>query len=372
MAVSPLIAPERFLNLDGICHLSTGGEAPVLTTHGEAVARFFRDKAGGMPGRLRMAETVDRARERIGRLLGLPGEDVAFLAHASEGLALAARQLDLRPGDNVVMARSEFPSLLLAFQALAERGAELRLVGGVVPTIADYAKAVDQRTRAIAVSHVSYLSGARADLGALRAVVDSAGARLIVDVSHALGAVPVDGRLCDVAVGCTYKWLMAVHGCGLFVLNRGRWPDLQPAALGWHAIEEESDWPSRDHYRVKQSMERFEIGNVAYLPLYLLDNALGELLALGTDRILHHVEALASDLRAGLVAQGRDVLTPEAPAARAGNLSFSHPDSAAVEAALRKLNILVWAGDGRVRISVHVHNGSSDVAQCLERLAALA
>ena len=62
-----------------------------------------------------------------------------------------------------------------------------------VVTPEEIAAAVDRRTRAIAVSHVGYLTGARHDLGRLRVLADRVGARLVVDASHALGVVPVDG-----------------------------------------------------------------------------------------------------------------------------------------------------------------------------------
>ena len=185
-----------------------------------------------MPGRERFFTTADRAKAALARRLGGRPEDIAFLGSASEGLHVASEGIDWRPGDNVVVGQSEFPSVLLAWQRLRPRGVEVRAVGrAAVVTHAEIADAVDRRTRAIAASHVSYLTGARHDLGRLRALADRVGARLVVDASHALGVVPVDGTLCDVVVACCYKWLLAVHGVGVFYVNGRRWPDLA-AALG--------------------------------------------------------------------------------------------------------------------------------------------
>lgn len=61
--------------------------------------------------------------------------------------------------------------------------------------------------------------------------------------------------------------------------------------------------------------------------------------------------------------------TPETPAARAGNIVFLAEDPRAVEAALRDQGVLCWAGDGRVRLSVHLYNDGSDVQRALDGLA---
>jgi selenocysteine lyase/cysteine desulfurase len=286
---------------------------------------------------------------------------------------VASEGIDWRPGDNVVVGQSEFPSVLLAWQRLRPRGVEVRAVGRTaVVSHDDIADAVDRRTRVIAASHVSYLTGARHDLGRLRALADRVGARLVVDASHALGVVPVDGTLCDVVVSCCYKWLLAVHGVGVFYVNGRRWPDLAPPWVGWHAEIRDEDWRRRTDYRLKADGERFEAGNPPFLPIYVLDSALRVLDDLDPRAVESHVLALGETLRAGLAKLGLPVLTPEAPEERAGNIVFASDRNLEVEQALREAGVLVWAGDGRVRLSVHAYNDDADVARALEALGSLA
>jgi selenocysteine lyase/cysteine desulfurase len=369
--IAPLLSPGRFVGLDGIAHLCAGSESPMLASHGEAVARFLANKSGGMAGRARLFEPVERARNAIGALLGLPAADVAFLLNASDGLAITADGLGLKAGDNVVMALGEYPSLPLAFLSAAERaGAELRYAGtGMVTETADYAASVDRSTRAIVVSHVSFLTGDRADLLALRALADSVGARLIVDASHSLGVAPVDGSLCDAVVSSCYKWLLAVQGCGIFAVNAARWPELMPAALGWHSVVPEDDWRAKARYRLQTSAQRFETGNPPFLALHVLDNALTTLAETSVEARIAHAVALSGRLRAGLVQLGLKVFTPEAPERRAGNVSFAADDAVAVAEALRAAGVLILAGGrGWNRISVHLYNGSDDVERCVAAL----
>jgi selenocysteine lyase/cysteine desulfurase len=370
--VPSLIPKTAFIGIEHIAHLAAGGETPVLRANLEAATQFLLDKGAGMPGRERFFTTSARAKVALaGRLGGRP-EEIAFLASASEGLHVASEGIDWRSGDNVVVGQSEFPSVLLAWQRLRPRGVEVRAVGrAAVVTHDEIAEAVDRRTRAIAVSHVSYLTGARHALDRLRAVADRVGARLVVDASHALGVVPVDGSLCDVVVACCYKWLLAVHGAGVFYVNEGRWPDLAPPWVGWHAEIRDEDWRSRTDYRLKADAERFEAGNPAFLPIYVLESALRVLDGLDPGVVEAHVLALGGTLRSGLVKLGLPVLTPEAPEERAGNIVFASDRCFDVERELRGAGVLVWAGDGRVRLSVHAYNDEVDVARALEALGSL-
>lgn len=367
-----LIPKSAFIGIDDVAHLATGGEAPVLHANLEAATRFLLDKGDGMPGRERFFATADRTRAALAARLGGRPEDVAFLGSASEGLHVASEGIDWRPGDNVVVGQSEFPSVLLAWQRLRPRGVEVRAVGReAVVTHDEIAAAADRRTRAIAVSHVGYLTGARHDLGRLRGLADRVGARLVVDASHALGVVPVDGTLCDVVVACCYKWLLAVHGVGVFYVNSRRWPGLAAPWVGWHSTHREDDWRRRTEYRMREDGSRFEAGNPPFLPVYLLDSALQTLDGLDPRAVEAHVLALGGTLRAGLVKLGLAVLTPEAPEERAGNIVFATDRWLDVERALREAGVLVWAGDGRVRLSVHAYNDEADVARALSVLGDL-
>jgi cysteine desulfurase / selenocysteine lyase len=367
-----LIPKTAFIGIDHVAHLATGGEAPVLRANLEAVTRFLLDKGVGMPGRERFFATADRARVALARRLGGRPDDVAFLSSASEGLHVASEGIDWRAGDNVVVGQSEYPSVLLAWQRLRPRGVEVRGVGrNAVVAPDEITAAVDRRTRVIAVSHVSYLTGARQDLRRLRALADRVGARLIVDASHALGVVSVDGALCDVVVACCYKWLLAVHGVGVFYVNTRRWPDLAAPWVGWHSTHHEDDWRRRTEYRLREDGSRFEAGNPPFLPVYVLESALRTLDDLDPRAVEAHVLALGGVLRGGLVKLGLPLLTPESPEERAGNIVFATDRSLDVERALREAGVLVWAGDGRVRLSVHAYNDEADVARALAALGDL-
>lgn len=363
----PPLDRTLFIGVADVAHLASGGESPALHSHLGAISRFVHDKSAGMPGRERMFATLARLKARLAGLLNVEAGEIGCLANASEGLFVAARAIDWRAGDNVVVALSEYPSVLHAWRAIP--GIEVRAVGRhPVAELDDIRAAVDARTRVIAASHVSYLTGARLDLGDLRAVADGAGARLVVDASHALGVVPVDGRCCDVVVSCAYKWMLGTHGVGVFFVNGRRWPDLRPPWIGWHSIEPEPDWRRRGSATIKPTIERFEIGNPSFISAYVLENGLATLMQAGIPRVERHALELGGELRGRLIAAGWPVLTPEAPERRAGNICIASDRAEELEARLRARGVLAWGGDGRLRLSVHGYNDNGDIDRAVAAL----
>ena len=123
---------------------------------------------------------------------------------------------------------------------------------------------------------------------------------------------------------------------------------------------------------MREDGSRFEAGNPPFLPVYVLESALRTLDRIDPRASEAYVLALGGALRAGLVKLGLTVLTPEAPEERAGNIVFATDRSMEVGRALQDAGVLVWAGDGRVRLSVHVFNDEADVARALAALGDLA
>lgn len=355
--------PSEFVGLDNVTHLCAGGEAPFLTSHLVAMERFAADKSGGMPGRDRMFENYQATKEHLAWLVNRPPSDIALLGSASEGVNLVARSLDWREGDNVVTSDVEFPSMLYPWTQLVDRGVDLRVVRTRerLLDLDDLRDAVDDRTRVVAVSQVSYLTGQRLSLPAVANIAWQRGARLLVDATHAMGAVPVDANYCDYLVCSCYKWLLAAHGAGIFVWNRSRVPELLPSSLGWHSVSHSGGHENPTEINLRADADRLEPGNPSFPSLYLLCNALERLAEVPGRDAERQVLELSGAVRHGLVERGVTVTTPEAAASRAGNICFETPHAEALVNQMSAKGILVWGSEGRVRVSTHVYNATSDV-----------
>lgn len=368
-----LIPKTEFIGLEDLVHLATGGESPILKSHQKAVDRFFADKGLGEESRERQEETFRRCKEKVAQLLSGTADDVTFLSSASEGINLVAHALDWRPGDNVVVGDVEFPSDVLPWTHLESAGVEVRIVRhrDWRLELDDIATAIDERTRVVAISYVSYFTGQRQDLPALSRLVRGSNALLLLDATHAAGVVPVDAHYADILVSSCYKWLLGVHGVGIFYWNQKRVPNLTPPFLGWNTGETIPNWDAPTDYTFRSGADRFLAGNPNFMGLYILENALDTLDQIGPDAIETHALLLSGKIHDGLRELGWQVMTPRQPAERAGNICFIAPDIDAVTTRLAENNVLIWGGYGgvtRVRVSAHLYNDEQDVERFLDVL----
>ncbi len=371
--IAALVAKDDFLHAPAVAHLCAGGETAILKSHQDVVARFFAQKSAGMAGREEgLMGTLERCRSRAAALLGVDAADIAFLDSATDGVNQLAAGLEWRAGDNVVVEDIEYPSDIYPWARLADRGVAVRIARqwGEEPTLERLAAAMDDRTRVLSISQVSFLTGRRYRLEDLRALCDRFGALLSVDATHAAGVVPVPARSADVLVSSCYKYLLGVHGAAIFYRNPARLADLQPQTIGWHSITGARSVAAPAEYQLAPDAARFEAGNPPLLALAILDNALAYLDAVGIERIERHVIALGGKLRRALVERGLTLLTPEDPARRGPNICFAWPEPNALVRALAERGVLVWGGDGRIRVSFHLYNDEADVERLLAALDA--
>lgn len=77
---------------------------------------------------------------------------------------------------------------------------------------------------------------------------------------------------------------------------------------------------------------------------------------------------LVQHLRQGVAGLGLDLLTPAEAEYASGIVSFAHPKAEEMGAALEREGVIVWAGDGRVRASVHLYNDSTDIERYIQTL----
>ncbi|WP_265447708.1 kynureninase [Flexivirga meconopsidis] len=154
---------------------------------------------------------------------------------------LARAALTARPGrDEIVLDTDNFPTDRYVLEGIAsECGMSLRWIDtdpreGVHAE--QVAEAAGERTALVVLSHVAYRSGWVADLPAIAAISHQAGALLLADLCHSVGALPVqlDAWGVDLAVGCTYKFLGGGPGAPAFgYVRRDLQDHVRQPIQGW-------------------------------------------------------------------------------------------------------------------------------------------
>jgi cysteine desulfurase/selenocysteine lyase len=107
--------------------------------------------------------------------------------------------------------------------------------------VEDVERAVDDKTAAVAVSHVEYVNGFRQDLRALAEIAHEHGALLVVDAIQSLGALPVDVRRDDVdfLTASCYKWMLGPAGAGYLYVRKEFIEKFEPPFIGWASVKPE-------------------------------------------------------------------------------------------------------------------------------------
>jgi selenocysteine lyase/cysteine desulfurase len=362
----PLPAPaEDFIGLVGRTHLASGGEPPLLASHRAAFEAFAADKADGFAGYHRHWAVVDEVRARIAHLTHATPDQVALPGNASDAIDRVVGAIDWEKGDNVIVSPHDFASGRHALGALARQGVEVRLAraeGWLIPEEA-YGEAADDRTRLVYVSQVNALTGQHLRIREVDAELPD-DVILLVDSSHALGVLPIDARLADFTVSCTYKFALGVYE-GALIWNRARQPDFLPSGAGWWSG---GTAPGPVDYAPKPDARRAEYGNAGHLGAYLLRDSLAYLESFGADRVAAHVRRLSGAMVEGFARLGLDVVTPADPASRGASAAFAHPAEAEIVRRAAAEGVLIWGDNSRIRASAHVFNTMEDVERMLEGL----
>lgn len=289
----------------------------------------------------------EQASDTVAHLIGAAAGTVRIAESTTVCLSkLAGAALAAAPArPDVVSDRGNFPTDLYVLDAAARAaGGTLRLLAPA-PSASDVAGALDDRVGLVALSHVDFRSGALLDLPGVTAAVRRAGARMLWDLSHSAGVVPVDldASAVDLAVGCTYKYLHGGPGAPAYLyVQRDLADRLQTPIPGWfgHA----SPFAMDTAYRPAAGVDRFLAGTPPVLSLAAVQPGLDLVADAGIPAIRAKstaLTALAIDLADGWLAPfGVEVATPRDPARRGGHIALRHPEARRITAMLTDVNVV--------------------------------
>jgi selenocysteine lyase/cysteine desulfurase len=367
----PIPDKSRFPRTRDAAYLDSAAEGLPVAESALALAAYFRDKSMGTPGRVRLHQLERETICAAARLLGTSAENVALLSSASEAMNALSHSIRWQAGDEVVITDLEFPSNVLPWLALREYGVRLRVVRSDAGALRleQFASVIGPSTRLVVVSLVSYKTGTRIPfLPALACEAHRVGAVLCVDATQALGRIPVSLEGVDYLVASSYKWLLGIHGLGIVYIAPVLCDRLVPGTVGWYSAKEMFTPDRFERFEFKPGAARLSCGMPNFPSMYVLKEGIQFLLEAGPAQVDLALRPLMHRLRAGLEELGLDLLTPPGLEYGSGIISFAHPLAASIGAALEERGVIVWAGDGRVRASVHLYNDEGDIERYLSAL----
>ncbi|MEG3172549.1 kynureninase [Sphingomonas sp. ZB1N12] len=279
-------------------------------------------------------DAPQRIGAKIAPLIGAASDEVIIgdttSTHLFKALVAALRSNPER--HTIVSEAGNFPTdLHIAEGAVAcVPGARLKVVARE-----DLAAALDDDTAVLLLTHVHYKTSDRFNLATWTARAHDAGALILWDLSHSVGAVPIDlnGANADLAVGCTYKYLNGGPGAPAFLYVAKRWQDVLASPLsGWmgHA----APFAFEDAYRPAPGMKRWLAGTPAMLSTAALETALDLWADVDQQAVATKSAQLFDILAEAGDTLGLDCVSPRDPAKRGSHISFRHPNAYALTQAL--------------------------------------
>jgi kynureninase len=288
-----------------------------------------------------------RVGEKIARLIGAEEGQVIVSDTTSINLfKLAIPAIQARPGRwRIISDTLNFPSDVYILQScihlLGDRH-HLHLVASQDDICVDMKalyEAIDENTALLSLSHVAFKSGYLYDAKAITERAHQAGALVLWDLSHSVGALPIelDAWEVDLAVGCTYKYLNGGPGSPAFLYVRKELQEqLRSPIWGWFG--QQDPFAFELDYTPAEGIERFLVSSPPILSTLAMEASLDLILEAGLDpirsksmRMTSYLIYLFDQILAPL---GFTLGTPRQPELRGSHVSIRHPEGYRINRAL--------------------------------------
>ena len=339
------------------------------------------------------SEEYGKARSKVAKLINARREDeVVFTKNATESINLIANGIEWRKGDKIVTTLMEHHSNLIPWQRLnQQRGIDLVVVKpdreGTF-NLSDFESTIDDRTRLVALTHVSNILGAIAPIEEVAKVAHSHGSLLLMDGAQSVPHMTVDVRRigCDFLAFSGHK-MLGPTGIGVLYMRRELEGEIQPQSIGGGGIKD----VTQDRYSLAETPARFESGTPPIAEAIGLGEASEYILREGFENVAAHERRLANRICKELQTMNRvEVYGPSNPDHRTGIVSFNiaqvNPHDVALALDISG-NIMVRSGfhccmplvkdvlglrEGTVRASVYLYNTVQEVDRLLELISEIA
>ncbi|MCC6456563.1 MAG: aminotransferase class V-fold PLP-dependent enzyme [Caldilineaceae bacterium] len=363
---------HSFPSLSQMTYLNSAAEGiPPLEVHA-ALDQYFRDKQLGMDGREHHAAQYESVKALTAQLYGLSRDEIGICSCTSEAYNLASLALQLQPGDEVVINELDFPAGATPWlQPSSPATVRVwRACAGALH-VEDLIPLLSSKTRLVTLSLVSFFNGYTVSLPpVVEAIRHHSNALLAVDVTQALGRLPLDLAGVDLVVSSTHKWILASHGGGLVGVPSAHAKEWTVPAGGWFNLQDPFGPDRFERAQSKEGAASFGVGMPNYPAIYAIRAGLEYILHVGVENIYAATEPLVQTCLDTLRRLPVEMLTPANASANqlAGIIAFRHPAMDTIQRHLHSQNIHVMAQAGRMRVAIHGYNTQADIERFLSAL----
>jgi len=333
-------------------------------------------------------DAIEHTYDAVAALFGCSRDEVAIIENATRAWDMAFYSIPFKPGDRILTAMAEYASNYIAFLQIA------RKTGAIVAAIPNdtrgqvsidaLRKALDERVKLIAITHVPTNGGLVNPVAEIGKVARDNGILYLVDACQSIGQMPinVDQIGCDMLSATGRKYLRAPRGTGFLYVRQGVLEQLEPPLLDRHA----ATWIAPDRYEMRPDARRFENWAANYAGKIGLGVAIDYALEWGMDTIWRRIQTLAYQLRTQL-SPLPGVIVRDRGVTQCGIVTFTvedkEPEELRKTLAQQNINVSVTTRSSTlldmdtrgltnmVRASVHYFNSEEEVERFCALLASI-
>lgn len=329
-------------------------------------------------------DAPSRIGDRIGQLIGAaPGQTIVSDSTSVNLYKLTMAALAIRSGRTTIVTDNlNFPSDLYVMQGCVQQmggRCRMRMVesgDGISIDVDKLYDVIDDTTALVSLSHVAFKSAFLYDAEAVTKKAHDAGALMLWDLSHSVGAVPshLDNWGVDFAVGCTYKYLNGGPGSPAFLyVNK----EIQDQALSpiWGWFGQDSPFAFDLAYRPVEGIRRFLVGTPPILSLSAIEPAVDMIIEAGIERIrdksIHLTEYFIYLVDEILAPLGFTLGSPRDANRRGSHVSICHKEGYRINRALiEEMHVIPdFREPDNIRLGLSpLYTSFSDVRQLVDRI----
>ena len=262
---------QAFTTSPNVIYLNNGNVSPQPRVVQEAAQRYVElsNEGPGYYMRRIVGKGKEMVRRKLADMAGCSPEEIALHRNATESLETVIFGLDLKKGDEIIMADQDYPAMRAAFQQREKReGIVIREVELPIDYTDDqevidlYTKAMSPRTRVVLITHMIHYTGQVLPVKAIAEIAQSKGIEVIVDAAHSFAHIDhkIADLHCDYYGVSLHKWLCAPFGTGMLYVKKEKIKKLWPL-FGAGNNSREDDIRKFEHLGTYSSPNEMAIGH---------------------------------------------------------------------------------------------------------------
>lgn len=318
---------------------------------------------------------IEENRKLFGQIIGSSPNNIAIIPAVSYGLALAARNLPISNGQNIVVLEEQFPSNIYIWRRVAEeKGAVIKTVSR--PEQGNWTRAVleaiDQNTAVAALPPCHWTDGTLLNLIEIGERCRENGSALAIDGIQSLGALPfsVATVMPDFLVAAAHKWLLGPYGFG-FCYVAPKWHNGVPLEENWLNRSGAQDFSRLVQYRneYQPGARRYDMGGASnFILAPIAAAAIRKLLEWGVEAISGTLMSITDSIGDWAFRMGLAVADKADRVPHIIGLSMPGDLSGSLVPVLAENRVYVSIRGSSIRISPHLYNTPEDLERLLSSL----